>query len=255
MLGCAAEDESADAPPPAASRPARGYENAAAPAASSRFVSRSIWVDLPAPSPPSKVMKQPPSDSFDEAREGAAHQARAELQKAVEGPLPQRSVVDVVAGIERQVEGLHVAAGHPQPRHLGALLHRRAQADRYRRCAPRRARRSRAASGCERVSWPRAARPLVAAEHAAPRRRLAGGEELCATRRRGSPSRAACAIRSPDPAGLEAVDDDDQPLPVLHRRTDQAEAGLRRYCRSSRRRRRYPWRAAGCGSAGGSCSR
>src|SRR4051794_31576021 len=88
---------------------------------------RSICVDLPAPSPPSKVMKYAISTAVRDTRKSTPHPSSAEFEQPIPGSLTHRADRDVIACVERDVEGLNVTPHHLEARHLGALLHRSAE--------------------------------------------------------------------------------------------------------------------------------
>ena len=209
----------------------------AMPRASRRRARRSIWVDFPAPSPPSKVMKRPVIRRV-AAAERAAHEPGAELEQPVDGPPLQVALADVLAGVERQVERLHVAARDPQARDLGACGDRRLQ-----RAGVDDARRDPLAGAArdeqpdrllrhERDRAAAAAEDLGLADHLAlveQQPRLEGAE---------APFEELAGLVLAVARGLQPVHDKDQPLAVLHRRGDKADSPIRRCCRSSARRRR-----------------
>ncbi len=142
-LGDAGEQRRRGSPRPGASRRARGSRTRPGRMRARRVAARrAIWVDLPAPSPPSKVMKAPRASAGSPKRgtitaraghdglaarsaglvapplslalagpvEGLADEPGAEFQRRVHRPLRQRAGLHRGAGVERLVEGDRVAA-------------------------------------------------------------------------------------------------------------------------------------------------
>ena len=85
--------------------------------------------------------------------------------------------------------------------------------------------------------------------------RLALREELARLEGAETPFEELARFLAPGPRGLEAIDDDDQALPVLHRRADEAVAGFVDVAGLQPVGADVHGRAADCGSAAGSCSR
>src|SRR3954451_19742563 len=72
-------------------------------------------------------MKCAISTAVCDTRKGTPHPPGAEFEKPVPGPLTHCADRNIIARVERYVEGLNVAPHDLEPSHLGAFVNRRAQ--------------------------------------------------------------------------------------------------------------------------------
>src|SRR5712671_2644141 len=192
-----------------------------------RRANSSAWVDFPAPSPPSKVMKRPrispclvacaPLYPFAAGTE----QPNDQFARRIEGAARQAALFHAFGGLERNFEHHVVTAPYPQGRDRLAFLDRRADraaVDDSRHDLVVRAPRHQQVDG---AGGHQGNAGLGAAEQPGVADILALGEQEARLEAFESPFEQPLALVGAIIRALQAVDDDDQAQAVLRRGADQ----------------------------------
>src|ERR1700722_10065423 len=202
-------------------------------AAFRRSASVLIWVDLPEPSPPSKVIKRPrpgglliAASAISELLGAEAKHSDHEFARAVDRAPHRRALADRIRRVDRRLHGDVSAAPHPDDADLLAGFDGGAN-----RTAVDHARDQFVVAvllyhHLDRLGARKPDRAAVAAEHLGIADRLLRGEQCPRLEIAESPFQHLLGLGGAVIRILEAVDDADQADAVLHGRADHAVAAL-----------------------------